>query len=286
MLLSVVGKVDPKQILAEAERLLGGLKNTRPVTPPEPFAIPATGKGPRVVKMSGNWNKVYLGAAFPIPHGSSAQIAGLELLSQLLGGDDTSRFYRKFKYEERLVDDISVSPLALERGGMLYINATLDSEKVEEFWTKLMAELASFDASQFTDQEIERARLNLEDSLFLTKETLSGLSSKIAYFQFFEGGEQAEKNYLFELGQVDRTELKALYKEFVRPDQLATAVLVPESNGVSPETLTAITEAQWPVQTASRSSRQQPRPPHNGKSHCPEAASSCFCPTRPCPTPP
>ncbi|WP_319467487.1 pitrilysin family protein [uncultured Pseudodesulfovibrio sp.] len=248
MLLSVVGKVDPEQILAEAERLLGGLKNTRPVTPPEPFTIPATGKGPRVVKMSGNWNKVYLGAAFPIPHGSSAQIAGLELLSQLLGGDDTSRFYRKFKYEERLVDDISVSPLALERGGMLYINATLDSEKVEEFWTKLMAELATFDASQFTDQEVERARLNLEDSLFLTKETLSGLSSKLAYFQFFEGGEQAEKNYLFELGQVDRTELKALYKEFVRPDQLATAVMVPESNGVSPETLTAITEAQWPVQ--------------------------------------
>ena len=248
MLLAVVGKVDPDQVLAEAERLLGDLQNTAPVTPPETIAIPHVGKGPRVVKLSGNWNKVYMGVAFPIPHGSSAKIAGLELMSQLLGGDDTSHFYRKFKYDKKLVDDISVSPLSLERGGMLYIHATLDSENVETFWTELMAELASFDVANFSDREIERARLNLEDSLFLAKETLSGVASKLGYFQFFENGEQAEKNYLFALSQVSRSEMKSLYEEYIRPDQLATCVLVPESNGVTPETLTAITEKEWPVQ--------------------------------------
>ena len=186
MLLCVVGKVNPEEVLAEAERLLGDLTNTLPTLPPATIAVPATGAGPRVVKMTGNWNKVYMGAAFPIPHGSSAKVAGLELMSHLLGGDDTSLLYRKFKYEKQLVDDISVSALTLERGGMLYVHATLDSEKVEEFWTELMAELASFDAANFTDREIERARLNIEDSLFLAKETLSGVASKTGYFQFFE----------------------------------------------------------------------------------------------------
>jgi len=248
MLLAVVGKVDPDQVLAEAERILGSIENTQPVTPPEPIAIPKTSDGPHVVKLTGKWNKVYMGAAFPIPHGSSAKIAGLELLSHLLGGDDTSTLYRKFKYEKQLVDDISVSPLSLERGGMLYIHATLDVEKVDEFWTELMDELASFDPADFTDREIERARLNLEDSLFLTKETLSGLAGKLGYFQFFENGEQAEKNYLFSLSQVNRKEMKTLYEEFVRPDQLALCILVPEDNGVSEENLTAITKAKWPVQ--------------------------------------
>jgi len=249
MLLVVVGKVDPDQVLAEAEKLLGSLENTQPVTPPETISVPKTGAGPRVVKLTGNWNKVYMGAAFPIPHGSSAKIAGLELLSHLMGGDDTSTLYRKFKYEKRLVDDISVSPLSLERGGMMYIHATLDVDKVEEFWTELMIELASFDPANFTDREIERARLNIEDSLFLTKETLSGVASKLGYFQFFENGEQAEKNYLFSLSQVNREEMKTLYEEFIRPDQLALSVLVPEDNGVSEENLTAITEAKWPVQS-------------------------------------
>jgi len=248
MLLAVVGKVDPDQVLAEAQRLLGHLSNTKTVTPPEAITIPATGHGPQVVKLPGKWNKVYLGAAFPIPHGTSAEMAGLELLSQLMGGDDSSRLYRKFKYEKQLVDDISVSPLALERGGMLYVNATLDADKVDQFWAELMAELSSFDATSFSDREIERARLNLEDSMFLAKETLSGLASKTGYFQFFENGEQAEKNYLFALSQVTREEMKTLYAKYIRPEQLATAVLVPESSELSPEKMVSVTQSLWSTQ--------------------------------------
>jgi zinc protease len=247
MLLTVVGKVDPDAVLAEAERLLGGLKNTRPFSPPEPIAVPPAGDGPRVVKLTGKWNKVYLGATFPIPQGTSAKIAGLELLCQLLAGDDSSRLYRTFKYEKQLVDDLSISPLSLERGGMLYLSATLDADKLEPFWAGLMAELAAFDPGDFTDREIERARLNLEDSLFLTKETLSGLASKLGYFQFFENGEQAERNYLFALGQTGRDELKALYDEFVRPDQLAACVLTPEDAATTAETLEEIARASWPA---------------------------------------
>lgn len=257
MLLAIVGKVDPDQVLAEAEKLLGGLENTNAVLPPDPIAVPEVGAGPRVVKMTGKWNKVYMGAAFPIPHGSSAKIAGLELLSQLLGGDDSSRFYRKFKYDMHLVDDISVSPLALERGGMLYIHATLDSENVERFWKELMMELASFDAANFTDREIERARLNLETSLFLAKETLSGLASKTGYFQFFEDGEESEKNYLFALSQVNRDEMKGLYEEYIRPDQLATVVLTPESNDISSEALVSVTEAEWPVENSAKKAQAE-----------------------------
>ena len=247
MLLAVVGKVDPQQVLAEAEKLLGGLKNTRPVLPPEPVVIPARGEGPTVVTLPGEWNKVYLGAAFPIPQGSSAKVAGLDLLAQLMGGDDTSRLYRKFKYEEQLVDDLSVSAMTLERGGLLYVSATMDGDKVDLFWSELTAELASFDPADFTDREIQRARLNLEDSLFLAKETLSGLASKVAYFQFFEGGEEAERNYLFELSQVTRDEMRDLYREFIRPDRLAACVLLPKGSETKAEALTATAAANWPV---------------------------------------
>ncbi|WP_243546736.1 M16 family metallopeptidase [Pseudodesulfovibrio tunisiensis] len=248
MLLAVVGKVDPKKVLAEAEALLGDRKNTRPVLPPEPIAVPETGSGPQVVKLEGNWNKVYLGAALPIPHGSSAEIPVLEMLAQILGGDDTSRLYRKFKYEEQLVDDISMGPLSLERGGMMYIFATLDADKVEPFWDGLMRELDSFDPASITDQEIERARLNLEDSMFLAKETLSGLAGKLGYFQFFENGIQAENNYLFGLQQTGRRELGELYEKYFTPEKMAVTVLVPEGNGVDADRIREITELRWPLE--------------------------------------
>jgi zinc protease len=251
MLLAVVGKVDPDKILAEANDLVGSLSNTRSFTPPAPLPIPEAGDGPQAVKLSGKWNKVYMGAAFPIPYGTSAEIPGLEMLCQLMGGDDTSRLYRTFKYEKQLVDDISIAPLSLERGGMLYVHAVLDADKVDEFWTELNKEMASFDPADFTDREIERARLNLENSLFLAKETLSGLAGKLGYFQFLDNGEQAEKNYLFSLNQVNRAELKRLFDEYVRPDRLALAVLTPENSTVSAEGLTDITKANWPSKKAA-----------------------------------
>lgn len=252
MLLTVVGNVDPDTVLAEAQRILGPLSNTAPLTPPEIINVPQIGQGPLVVKMEGKWNKVYLAAAFPIPSGGSVKNVGLEVLSQIMGGDDTSRLYRTFKYDKRLVDDISATTIPLERGGIFYISATLDADKVDEFWTALNAELADFDPLDFTDRELNRAKLNLESSLFLSKETLAGLASKLGYLEFFEDGEQAEHNYLHSLNQVTREEMAELYRQYVRPDQLAVAVLVPEGNGVHENRLMDITRETWPAHVDAR----------------------------------
>ena len=246
MLLSVVGKIDPEAVVKEAERLCGSLQSVNPVVPPTAFAIPATGKT-TVKVVPGKWNKVYIGAAFPIPGLSSSQIAGLETMCELLGGGETSRLYRKFKYEKRMVDSISVSSLTLERAGMLYVFATLDADKVEEFWKELMIELSSVDFNDFTDREMDRVVINLEDSLFLTKETLSGLASKLGYFQFFEGGQQAEENYLYDLRNITREQLQQLYDEYFDPTKLAACMLMPEGVEADAQSLESAVAANWPA---------------------------------------
>ncbi len=245
MLLSVVGKIDPQKIAVEAERLCGSLKATHPVIPPVEFPAPAIGKT-TVKLIPGKWNKAYVGVAFPIPGLNSAKVAGLETLCELLGGGETSKLYREFKYEKRMVDSISVSSLTLERSGMLYIFATLDADKVEEFWKELMAEMSTMDFSQFTDREMERVSLNLEDSLFLTKETLSGLASKLGYFQFFEGGQQAEENYLYDAKNITRPQLQKLYNEFFVPEKMAACMLVPEGFKATEKDFEKVVAKNWP----------------------------------------
>lgn len=248
MLLVVVGDVDPHAVLAQAEATLGAIQNTRPVIPPTASAVPLRGEGPSVTVMPGPWNKVYLGIAFPIPSLSSSRSTALEALGQLLGGDDTSLLYRSFKYDKRLVDDISAYAFSLERVGMFYISATLDADKVNQFWHELMTELAGFDPSRFTDQELERAKLNLADSLFLTKETLSGLASKLGSFQFSYGGQHAEANYLYDLSQVTRSQLAELARQYLRPDQLSACLLTPDTGdpAVNAEALRAEVRQLWP----------------------------------------
>ena len=246
MLLSVVGKIDPEAVAKEAERLCGSRKSVNPVVPPTAFPVPATGKT-TVKIVPGKWNKAYIGAAFPIPGLSSSQIAGLETMCELLGGGETSRLYRKFKYEKRMVDSISVSSLTLERAGMLYVFATLDADKVDEFWKELMIELSTVDFKDFTDREMDRVVLNLEDSLFLTKETLSGMASKLGYFQFFEDGQQAEENYLYDLRNINREQLQKLYEEYFDPGKLAACMLIPEGVEADPQSFEQAVAANWPA---------------------------------------
>lgn len=246
MLLVVAGKVDPDKVLTEVERLCGELPNTKAVVPPSVAQPLKDAAGPRVTVVPGKWNKVYLGLAFPIPDLKSNKAAGTDLLGQILGGDETSRLYRTFKYKRRLVNDIGVSSMNLERAGMLYIHATLDPDKLERFWQGLAAELARTNPKRFTKKEMDRARLNIEDGLFLAKETLAGLVSKLAYFQFFENGQEAERNYLYSISRADQAQLAELFGQFVRPERLRACILVPEGAKVSAEGLERMLDAAWP----------------------------------------
>ncbi|MBU1041450.1 MAG: insulinase family protein [Proteobacteria bacterium] len=251
MLLCVVGRVKTAEVLAEAERLLGGLANTREIVPPVPFPAPKA-TGPQLVVVPGPWNKVHLALVFPAPDFLSAKMAGLDVLSQVLGGDSTSRLYRKFKYDKRLVDSISVGSSNMERSGVLLVGAVLDADKLPEFWQGLVAELASFDPASITDQELARARTNIEAGLFLSKETLAGLAGKISHQYAFEGGPQGEANYLQGIASVDRAQLSALYREFFRPGRMSAAVLAPKDVAVEAKTLLAELNKTWPAKADAK----------------------------------
>lgn len=256
MILCVVGRVKAADVLAEAEKQLGGIPNTSRVTPPAPFpAQPETGA--RLTVVPGMWNKVHLGLAFPAPDFSSAKMGGLDMLAQILGGDETSRLYRTFKYELRLVDSISVGVSNLERGGILMVGAVLDADKLPAFWDALTAELAAFDARSITDQEIARARTNIEAGLFLTRETIGGLASKLQHQYAFEGGQQGEANYLATIAATDRARLGAIYREFFRPRAARVAILAPKGVTIAEAPLLETLKRRWPAQAATATAKAE-----------------------------
>lgn len=238
VLLVICGQISVQEALAETEKLFSGLKNDRGVHPPLPLDLEtyaAESPGPKIHLEFSAWNKAYMAMAFPIPGSESAEVAGLDVLARLLGGDSTSRLYRKFKYERQLVDEISATAITLRRVGMLYIQAALDPANLDVFWLGLVEELAGLSDAGFSKKELERAKLNLEDSLFQAKETLSGLASKLGYFQFFENGPASEENHLFHLRSVDQALVNKLIENYLNPERLSCVMLLPEE--LDPATL-------------------------------------------------
>ncbi|MHC1789670.1 M16 family metallopeptidase [Solidesulfovibrio sp.] len=230
MLLVVVGKVRADEVEQEAAALFGSLVNDRPIAPPAVYPLPAAVARPAVRVEYGQWGKVRLQVSFPTPGIRSADEAGLDILAKLLAGDETSRLYRTFKYDKQLVDDVSCASMTLERGGLFFIDATLDAKNVAAFWQGLLAELARLRGASFGDKDIERVKLGVEDSLYGAKETLAGLAMKAGYFRFYGYEPDGEANYLRAVRLVDQKALDAVIAATFRPQRMLTAVLVPKAD--------------------------------------------------------
>ncbi len=245
MLLVVCGHVETEAVLDKAEALFGKAANDRRYAPPQPWELDECCQDPLVTTGHGPWKKVYVSIGLPTPGFRAEEEAGLEVLAQLLGGDQTSLLYRTFKYEQQLVDEIAVAPVLLERGGMLYIRAQLDPDKLEPFWAELTTTLSHLSADQFSKQELDRAKLNLEDDLFQAKETLGGLASKLGHFQFYGSGPEEEHAYLFQLRHVDKGLLQKLLDAYVNPARMRSHVLLPDEVPLDGQDLAALVRQHW-----------------------------------------
>lgn len=269
MLLVVVGDVDAREVFAEAQAVFGRLANDRTVVPPAIQDNSPQLTGPSFEAAGGSWNKCYMRLNFAIPGMHSAKDVPLTVLAELLGGGKTSKFYRKFVYDTQLADSVDVSALTLERGGMLSVEATLDPAKAEAFWNALVEELAGLDASAFTEEELARTKLNIEDSLYRARETLRGQASKLAYYQFFGFGPEGEANTVYSTRSVDEAQLAGLIGDYLDPRNASLAVLFPglsqAQSDEKAQAMLAELSKKWPAKP-----RSQEQAARSGKAQAPE----------------
>jgi zinc protease len=260
MVLVVCGDVTAGEVVGQARKCFGDLKNDRVIRPPVEDELLPGGEGPRLEKHAGPWNKVYVSYAFPLPGLDSEASTPLKVLGYMLGGDDTSLLYRRFKYELRLVDDISASAMIMRRTGALYVRAVLDASKVEKFWEELNRTVSGVTAETFDRKDLERAVTNIEDSLYSSKETLGGLASKLGYFQFFEGDVGAENNYLYSLRNVDLEQIGSMAEKHLRLEGLSSVMLVPEAEQApDTESLADSSGKIWPKERKAAAKKVESR---------------------------
>lgn len=244
MSLLVVGDIDPAEVLAHAEQLFGGMQNTTPLATAEMPDLAKAPGGEMVSVRRGPWNKVYLGLSFPAPALADLRSVQLDVLCQLLGGDGTALLYKKYKYEQQLVDSISVDNMSLARGGLLSITAQLDVDKVEVFLGSLLQDMAALKADMFTPEELQRAKNNIMDGMDRSGETLNGLAGWKSVVQFSLGGPTGERNARLALLGVDHKQLQQARDDWFVPSRMRLRVMAPEKAQL-PD-FAALIQKHWP----------------------------------------
>ncbi len=259
MSLLVAGDIEPNEVLAYVSQLFGDMKNTREL-PALPSVDLTKAPADQVVSVRrGPWKKVYLGLAFPAPALSDLASVELDVLCYILGGDASSRFIHKYRYEKELCDAMSVDNMSLARAGLLSVSVELSEEKVAEFFTELMRDLSALRQGKLLsgahlNDEIARAKLNISDSMDRAGETLQGLAAWKGTVQFLLGGAVGERNLRSKLSEVDLAMLNTQARRWFDPAQLRVRVLAP-TEAKLPD-FEKIMQEQFPADKADKQASQ------------------------------
>ena len=165
--LIIVGDIDINQVKALATRYFGPIARRDLPAVKRPIELPAAGE--RSITQYLNHQMPNLRMAFNVPslttQANPRSTAALELLSEVLGGGDSSMLKTRLWRGEELVINIDTHYSSISRGDELFtIAATLNEEKtmaLSDIKDRIWSEIESLKNSPLSVADLDRARTRI-----------------------------------------------------------------------------------------------------------------------------
>jgi zinc protease len=225
--LVVVGDVDADRAMAEIEKTYGVWKNGK-VTINEPPVEPAQKKF-RFKAYDGPMDHAYLGAGFHVPSLLDEDYPALQTLAELLSAGRSSRLYRRVREDKQLVTSVSADMLAEKWPGFFLVAASMPREKWEPACEAIFAEIERFKHERAGEEELEKARRQVERAMFKELETMEGQASNLGYYQLL-GDYQLADRHREAIKRVTAERVMDVARKYFHPDNLSLIAYTPKEN--------------------------------------------------------
>ncbi len=225
MVLVVVGDFDPKEIKGQIDGTFGKISSRK--TPACELTPEPTQNGTRSFVVGRDVNTGYFLFSFHTPSTSHPDAPVLDVISEILGGGDSSRLYRKLKEERSTVNDIYAYSYGLKEGGLFVVGGAIDPDKAERTAKEVIAEINFFQTLPITSAELSRAKINIERDFIRAKETMQGQARKIGYFEVETGDHNYEVRYLDRVRAVTPEDIARVSRNYFSQENLTAGVLLP-----------------------------------------------------------
>jgi len=153
-----------------------------------------------------------------------------DMLSTILATDKASRLDRALVHEQQIAQDVSAYVLPTEATGMLMMHATakegIDIAKVER---AMDDEIARVITGGITDDELTRARTRAEVEFAHQIENYDARADMIGMLATFFGDPQRVHSWLEPYNRVTTSDLVAVAKKYLVPENRVTSIFVPEA---------------------------------------------------------
>jgi zinc protease len=227
-IIAAVGAFRADDALEKIKRRFGRIPRGK--VPPPMLAVEPLQNGERrvIVKKQAELPIVYM--AWHVPNHRSDDSVPLEVLSTILAGGRASRLYRDLVYQRQL---------ALEAGGdnsyfsvdpsLFWFWATpMPGQTPEKLEAELSAHMERLKTEPVTDEELTRAKNQIEAAFVYQEDSIHQRASLLARFELI-GGYAMKDSFLAKVRAVTAADLTRVARTWFDPDKKSVGVLLPKS---------------------------------------------------------
>ena len=138
---------------------------------------------PQLVVEHAKFNETILHLAFPSPKASHQDIAALEMFALILGQGDSSRLNRRLRLDQHLVNYAGSSVFVAKDPGFFAVSMSLNEKDLEPALQNLKDELIAALNTPVSDEELQKALINLASEQYYAQETVDGLARTFGHYQ-------------------------------------------------------------------------------------------------------
>jgi zinc protease len=220
----VAGDVRGQDVIARVNDIMGSLQpksdNEAPNLPAEPVQDEV-----RFFTTKAEIMQPRMAIAIPISKFDSPDSPILDVLSQIAGHGETSRLYRSLRDEKQLVYGISASAFTPTDPGMFEITAVLDGSHLMQAFEASLSELFKFKYFSVTNEELKRAKRNLESDFVFNLEKVEGQARVLGSFNMMTG-DPREDDYLEKIRAVTHEDIKRVAQKYFTEKAINVGFLV------------------------------------------------------------
>jgi len=260
----VVGDLKAAEVLTHSRRLFGDLP-PRPQPAEEDLPQEPLPEQHRFFLEEQEINQTHLALAFPVPAFKHPDSAALSVLAQILGQGEASRLNERLRHELGLVYRINSSLFSSRDPGLFQVGATLDAAKAPEVLREILSSLFTLRHFPVGEEELERARRNLEADFVFNLERAEGMARVMGSFELLTG-DPREHDYLERLRAVEAADIQRVAAAYFQENRLTAGLLAPRDSRIElnqAEVGAIITAAAAAArQNAPQEGRDLTLPPH------------------------
>ncbi|MBI2980958.1 MAG: insulinase family protein, partial [Deltaproteobacteria bacterium] len=179
----------------------------------------------------------YLDIALPAPSLKHPDVAGLDLLVQILGGGASSRLEQVVKEKKKLVGSISASNFISRHPGVIAIGSVLQNGDLRKPLRAIWEEMDRLRQETVSSVELARARDNIRSTRIYEKQTAERLARKLGFFEGIAEDLEFEEHYYQKIAERTDRDLMNLARKYFSAEKLTLSLCHPKGVNYSPTAL-------------------------------------------------